>query len=230
VKLYLDMATSLLVFAGAYAPTYRQRADALRALAGGADRASDWPFPLDEFADRVACATRVKLGGGAGPTPGADLDGQLALLDWGEAVADARRLWRWELTRLGGAEPQLDDRSLLGRWMSAQPLPARLRGWLYVARRTGWWRSLAYCPRWIRYAWRASPRYWVYASATELLFGLPALLGPAPAGPSLSRLRELTAALPVSISREAGPTAAPWQRLAADITWNYKQFLTDTRA
>lgn len=224
VKLYLDMATSLLLFAGAYAPTYRKRAENLSALAQLDGPAEPWPFPLRDFADRVTLATRLKLG----PADGSDAR-DAGLLDWSEAVSYARGLWRWELARLGHADPALGDRALMSRWMSAQPLPARARGWLYVARRTGWWRSWPHWPRWVRYGWRASPRYWVYASASELLFRLPDLLG-SKADPVPVIASELWAALPVTRTRNGDGTLTPWTQLAADIVWNYEQFLMDTRA
>jgi hypothetical protein len=228
LKLYLDMATSLLVFAGAYAPTYRERADRLIALAARADADAAWPFPLREFAERVDACTRLKLASQRGPVPVAEMDERLGRLDWRQAVGQARRLWRWELARLAKADPVLDDRALMSRWMRAQPLPARLRGWLYVARRAGWWRSCRHWPRWMRYGWRASPRYWVYWSATDLVFRLPDLLGGGP--DAAGSLEDLAAVLPVPGGGAEAPNGTGWQRLAGDIAWNYERFLTETRA
>ena len=61
VKLYLDMATSLLLFAGAYAPTLRQRVERLREIASMTAK-EDWPFPLEGFIQEVAGCTDWKLG------------------------------------------------------------------------------------------------------------------------------------------------------------------------
>jgi hypothetical protein len=230
VKLYLDMATSLLVFAGAYAPTYRRRAEILDELAQREGSAGPWPFPLRDFADRVARSTRLKLDPVDGSFPVAPIDGDAGgLLDWSEAVSYARRLWRWELARLGSADPDLGERALMRRWMRAQPLQARLRGWLYVARRTGWWRSWPHWYRWAKHGWRGSPRYLVYASASELLFRLPELLG-STGSPGPLPVDELCAVLPVARARDGADIPTPWKQLAADILWNYEQFLTDTRS
>jgi hypothetical protein len=149
-------------------------------------------------------------------------------LDWTEAVAYAHRLWRWELARLGHADPALDDRALMMRWMGEQPLRVRARGWLYVARRIGWWRSRPHWPRWVRYGWRGSPRYWVYASASDLLFRLPALLGSTASRPAGTA--DLSDALPVPDAGRRDQTGPPWRRLASAILWNYDRFLTGTRS
>jgi hypothetical protein len=58
IKLYLDMATSFLLLQGAYAPTYHERADRLRALVrsreveGREVQGCGYPFPLRGFAAR----------------------------------------------------------------------------------------------------------------------------------------------------------------------------------
>lgn len=228
LKLYLDMATSFLLFTGAYAPTYRQRAENLSQLARQDRSAERWPFALQDFAERVARSTRLKLGRGAS-TPSALIeDPDSTLLDWSEAVSYARRLWRWELARLARTDPTLDESALMGRWMQAQPLRERLWGWLYVARRTGWWRGWRLWPRWAKQGWRASPRYWIYSAASELVFRLPDVLR-GTTGRTPLPLEALEAALPV-VGRAAAGTPTPWRRLATDIMWNYRQFLVDTRS
>lgn len=224
MKLYLDMATSLLLFTGGYGTTYRRRAENLRALAEGQGPGEGWPFPLRAFAERVALSTDLKLGSGV------TFDERTTqALDWREAVGYAHRLWRWELVRLGHSDPMLDDRALMIRWMRDQALRTRARGWLYVARRTGWWQGWPHWPRWIRYGWRGSPRYWVYANASELLFRLPALLG-STASSLASGPGDLSAALPVPNAGRGEETGPPWMRLASAILWNYDQFLTGTRS
>jgi predicted nucleotidyltransferase len=224
IKLYLDMATSLLLFSGAYGTTYRNRSEKLRALAESQGTVPGWPFPLRAFADRVALSTELKLGSG-------QMFGERAteLLDWREAISYAHRLWRWELARLGRSDQTLDDRALMSRWMRNQPLPARARGWLYVARRAGWWQGSPHWPRWVRYGWRGSPRYWVYASASELLFRLPALMG-SPVSRTAPPSRDLSVTLPVPNPGRGDATGPPWARLASAILWNYDQFLTGTRS
>jgi hypothetical protein len=227
-KLYLDMATSYLVFRGAYSPSYRQRSEVLSRLEKETLPAERPPFSLRDFADRVAASTQFKLTGSI--PEGSFLTLPKSNLDlWKESLSIARGLWRWELARLAGVEGDRSDRELVRAWMRRQPLSQRLRGWLYAVRDRGWVRSWADWPRWARLAWRASPRYWVYAVASELLGQL--------AGPpqSLSQgeesavdfdgLRSWLPALP-----ERGSAGPPSQRLAADVVWNYHEFLTKTRA
>jgi hypothetical protein len=222
VKLYLDMATSYLVFAGAYEPTYRRRAERLKALAGAARSGDDAPFPLRDFADRVLACTEAKLLGPGQADRSILAPGTLLCKD---TVEYARRLWRWELIRLTGFEAQLSDLALLEVWARLQPLHARLRGWLYVLRHQGWYRSWRNWPRWAA-LWRASPRYHAYAAASELLFRLPRLMAASEGRQEpIVDWHALHGRLPLVHDRRPG-----WRPLAADIVWNYHTFLEGTRA
>lgn len=210
-KLYLDMATSLLLFAGRYEPTYRGRQSRLSALAERPDVSGEWPFPLEAFSRRIRQCTEWKLAGGAGPG-GREF--------CAEAVRHAHSLWRWELARLTGADAAAGDGEVWARWRKAQPLAGRIRGWLYAARAMGWRRSRRYWPRWARLAWGGSPRFWIYGAASELLFGLPAL-GEAPAEPA-----RIASRLPCPGDRDE----SDWPRLCAAVFDNYKRFVAGTRA
>ncbi|HEX9868067.1 MAG TPA: hypothetical protein VGC99_05630 [Candidatus Tectomicrobia bacterium] len=252
VKLYLDMATSYLVFVGAYEPTYRGRAEKLYLLADSATPGDALPFPLADFAERVIACTQAKLlgprsspllpfevrekdkvalpldGGGEGwgwPGKGP------GMAFWEEAVAYARSLWRWELARLTGEEGQQADSVLMKSWMQRQPFHHRLRGWLYVLRQRGWHRSWRDWPRWGRRGWQASPRYLVYAAATELFFRLARLL--VSCGETrhpdfdCETLRRL---LPVARTADRWDERPALWRLASDIVWNYHEFVQSTLA
>jgi hypothetical protein len=233
VKLYLDMATSFLVFAGAYAPTYRERAENLDVLArSGILPAADGPFPLKKFSERVTACTQVKL---LGP----DRGGLSGLIEtrgdgmklWEEAVSYARALWRWELTSLTGDRDGLADWALLRKWMRFQPIPHRLRGWFYVLRRQGWHRSWGEWPRWACHGWTASPRYWIYAAAGELLFRMPEVVGEENRKVRWDRNWEgLHRLLPVRRGRTPEMGLTGWRELAADIVWNHHQFGEGTRS
>jgi hypothetical protein len=241
MKLYLDMATSFLLFQGAYAPTYLERAERLRALAEDAEANCNCPFPLRDFAQRVVYCTKFKLQAGDGVDAQAAEEGLEGMFSWAELVAYARGLWRWELEQLTGEQDQISDRELMRTWMQLQPLQKRLRGWAYVLRASGWHRSWRHWPHWVRLGWRASPRYWVYAAASELFFKLNDLLALAqePRSDGVD-IHELRSWLPLlEGSRESGvgsrkdATSFPqgaWQRLAAEIAWNYREFLEGTRA
>src|SRR5215831_12427853 len=104
LKLWLDMATSFLLFKGAYEPTYRARAIRLREMASSG---SDFPIPADYFTDRVAQATSVKLGGRAEVAG----RGEFPLF-----VNAVRELWRWQLQRLTGMSACASDAALRRKW------------------------------------------------------------------------------------------------------------------
>ncbi len=227
IKLYLDMATSLLVFAGAFCPGYKARAQAIRELASGnANNDAKWPFPLGEFADQVQWATTIKLSGNeqeAAP-PGLDY--------WLQAAFHAGKLWRWELARLAGESPELPNRQLMTRWMIRQPLPKRWRGWLVVARADGWLLSLPSWAGWASKALLASPRYWVYLAASDLFLSLPGILAGSDGQASAwntGNEQELLDLLPRKPALEdAGPKG--WRRVAWGIVLNYHRYLEGTRA
>ncbi len=234
IKLYLDMATSLLLFAGQYAPTYLERAQRLRNLAGAQSCEDGFPFDLRRFSDRIAQCTRWKLLGASqdGSAPSA-LESSADFSFWEEAAACARLLWRWELARLSGAHGQVHNRELMQDWMKRQPPQRRWRGWVYVLRSQGWYRSWRQWPRWARLAWRASPRYWVYAAANEVFFRLPCLLAPAGQARIDVAWEAVLSRLPVARHTVAGsgaPERPRWQYVASEIVWNYRGFLEGTRA
>ena len=276
-KMYLDMATSFLVFAGAYEPTYRRRAQRLRELAGAsgaiptavAGTPANMPFSLDEFADRVSEFTRFKLGEAEWPVDRGTCGSAPSLA---EAAWDyARRLWRWELQHLlasaspssdalpktatGGAvfQSTSDNRPspipdapsflMVESLMRRQTSRERMRGWLYVARASGWLHGWRYWPRWLWLGRRASPRYCVYRAASEFAFArteieksqtaqpasaaLPrsALLGPERSFNS----KRVCSWLPI-VPRRILTEASGERGVAEAILWNYEEFLAGTRA
>jgi hypothetical protein len=91
VKLYLDMATSYLVFTGHYAPTYQERAVRLTALAAQSKERA--PFPLAKFASRVVECTSWKLSGDEETC-------NRSIEFWHEGISYMRRLWRWEMIQM----------------------------------------------------------------------------------------------------------------------------------
>lgn len=229
VKLYLDMATSLLIFTGAYRPTYCERAEQVEFLADSRSSAQEFPFPLREFADRVRDCTRFKLQGEASGGAGAKIRANVAF--WKDAAAYARKLWRWELTRLTGASGEPSDRRLLERWMRLQPATKRVRGWLYVLRAQGWHRSRRNWLRWLRLARHASPRYCIYRAGSELFFSLPGWLDGAGDGQAASPdTDELLTWLPVTGERGPNTQSLTWQRKASEMVRNYNEFLVGTQA
>jgi hypothetical protein len=221
VKLYLDMATSYLVFAGRYQPTYRERARALNQLAEDRCEVADRPFPLRTFAERVSDCTRFKLDGETAPGTPDEL--------WKEAIQYAYLLWRWELKRLTGETGEPSDSELMLRWMDRQPVKAKIRGWASVLRRSGWRRSWREWPRWIRLGWTASPRYWVYSLAAQLFFGLSHDLRAADLG-KRANFEELQSSLPLFERREKQCPPIGWLNLCDQVVANYRLFLETTSA
>ena len=216
-KLWLDTATSYLLFQGRYETTYRARGRRLaQSLAAGLAT----PIDAASFAARVTVATRWKLGEDAAvPTVTVD--------DLVTQVGAVRALWRWELDRLNPTGGASDDGELMRRWSAGQPLAARVRGWAAAVKRHGVVASFGRLPRWAVRVRAGSPRYLIYAAASELFFTLPAILGPdAPAARPSSWIH-VTRRLPVV---ERGAADGAWRGVGAAIAWNYHRFLEDTRA
>ena len=214
VKLCLDMATSFLVFEGGYAPTYRQRQENLSRMAKTGDEVAGLPFPILRFARLIEVCTEWKL------------NGTCPEMEWGfwqDAVESAHKLWRWETGVLAGvAGPGSEsDEILMRKRISQQSLAQRFRGWLYVLRSCGWYRSWRHWPRWAMMAQSASPRYWTYAAASQLFFRLPTLVG----GDAEENVYPDNR-LPVPRNDSVLGT---WRSYAGGIAWNYHAFLEKTR-
>ena len=222
VKLFLDMATSYLLFAEQYAPSYRKRSECLLALA---ERPyGEAPFPLREFAARVAECTSWKLSGAAG-------DGDRRVGLWHEAISHLCRLWRWEMIQLTSSSGDATIESLCRRLAKQQTVQQRLRGWLSVVKRRGWLKSWRRWPRWMRLSLDSTPRYLVYRAATEVVFRLPYLLKQEGELPRLDvDWHAIQALLPEPAPRPNSPQKVLWRALADDVSWNYSEFLLNTRA
>ncbi len=223
VKLYLDMATSLLLFAGEYAPSYRERCENLRNLAFSRKLEETFPFPLQQLSEAVDKFTAQKL---FPPDPaGAALDGE-----WlATARSHAFQLWIWELQKITASPDGLSPTELCLRAMKQQPPALRLRGWIFALRRCGWHKSVRMWPRWVKLARRASPRYWVYAIAAELflfrdLFSKDFSVEKVKA----STWDMLWSALPKV--PDAVPVGPNVRMLGRALAWNYHEFLEGTRA
>jgi hypothetical protein len=215
VKLFLDMATSLLVFLGAYEPTYGQRAQRLQQLAERPEQQAPLPFGLKAFAARVNECTRWKITGGGGDcSSGPEISR--------EALDYACRLWRWELAQLTSAAPEASPEVLFAGVAARQSASQKLRGWLYVARRTGWLRGVRNWPRWIAMAPRCTPRYYIYEAAWRLAASATC----SASEPEMRQIREL---LPVA-GGDGKNEGDARQQLAREVAWNYRTFLTETRA
>lgn len=222
-KLYLDMATSFLVFAGAYAPSYREREKNLSLLAQRSHAQNAWPFELANFSARVTTCTSWKL---SALYP----RNVTTQIRWQEAIPFARQLWRWELSQLTGAPNETSDCELMYRWTHQQSTSKKIRGWLYVMRNRGWLRSWHDWLRWGQLARHASPRHCVYHAASELAFQLPSIVGNDVNAEEAREIQWLENWLPVSCDVRGDERFNVWQRLASAIVFNYHMFLEKTRA
>jgi hypothetical protein len=257
MKLWLDAATSFLLFQGQYESTYRRRAERLAQIASQAEahptEAIDAPITLSRFNERVALATEFKLGraqrtAGVAGQPEAGGEDDLAGL-----INDTHSLWRWELARLTGTNRSASDDELLNRFITAQNIVPRMRGWAATAKRCGLRHSFRLLPRWSVLALKGSPRRLVYAAASQLFFALPAILRDGGPGwsergirehPDVARgrantfrkeavdkneegsYRELVRNLPVGESA----AEASLRGVGRAIARNYHQFLQPTRS
>lgn len=208
VKLFLDMATSYLVFIGCYRPRYIDRARML----GDASRshAAHSPFPLALFSDIVSAVTAFKLE--ATPVPYAPE--QL----WSEALRHATALWYWQLIRLAGGSSGSPSDDPLKHWTRQMAWNARLRGWASAARRSP--HDVKLWLSWLPLIPKGSPRHLIYGTASELFFRMK--------DSDLRSCRVLSANLPLPY--KPGREVNTWESLAKQIAVNYHQLLEDTTA
>lgn len=223
VKLLLDSATSLLVFLGAYEPTYRLRADRLAALPSKREVISGLPVRIEEFAATVTLATQWKL------SPNCDIFRQQQSQPFYEQVRRiALQIWRWELGQLTGLDPAIPAFELIQALSRRGNFARRYRGWLRAVRELGWFASRRNWPRWLRLARRGSSRDWIYAVAAECVAFDDLFLTLHLDNVSWrKRVEVLQQYLPVSHTLETGDR---WRALLRDLAWNYHEFVERTRA
>ena len=216
-KLYLDLATSLLVFKREFVAGYRARADKLRELQ---ERAAlgDLPFNADQFIEIVCrCAAYKTTSMWTGASPFAERKCV------GRAIADLLNLWSWELAQMSSTEIGSPD-SLLKLHMRNQRLKARLRGWLFAVRREGIVTALHHGLRWFALFRIASPRYCVYAATLSVWMDVR-LNGTEPLKINSKAVRRWL--LIENPSRESKNDVSS---LVNAVTWNYQEFLVNTRS
>jgi hypothetical protein len=224
LKLCLDSATSLLLFAGAYEPSYRRRAKRLKELARDQTEIHrlSLPFALQEFSDFLSFCTDLKL------SPDSASWGTAPWEFWEAGVRYAALVGNWELARLTGVSTPSSSEELMARWIKSQSLIHNLFAWCSLLRRAPWHKQLLHWPRWAWQALHASPRYQIYALAIALFDRLPAILKRESEGVLADNERLYRCLhLPLVPGRK---DLKGWRRLASEIGWNYHQFLENTRA
>jgi len=225
-KLYLDMATSFLVFRGAYRPSYRERLEQVRKLARQSpqeqsSQEQSWPFAKEDFSQKLDWATHVKLSADTIRHSSSEDQGLLKA-----AVRDAHDLWRWELMQLLAVDSETPDHTLFALWAKSQSGSSRARGWARVLRDASWQERWRNGIRWVLLGGRWTPRHAVYAASCQLFFCLPDLqrVSACNGHADLSRLEALLPVKPLTNSASQG-----WRSLAAAVALNYHRFLETTR-
>jgi hypothetical protein len=220
IKLYLDMATSLLLFAGQYAPSYRERCNNLRKLVS--DKQFSFPFSPALFLTHVEESTALKLS----RTP-------LAVVpdpQWVRTACNyAFLLWKWQIRQITGLPQDLSPIELCLGAMARQPKSARIRGWIFALRRYRGDESLKTWLRWLRLARRASPRYCVYAVTGELYLRRYVFVEKSSTDKIQSSPWNLLWDYLPEVSKTL-PIRRDFRELGTALAWNYHKYLEGTRA
>src|SRR5258708_3363872 len=111
IKLYLDIATSLLLFTGGYEPSYAKRSQRLSWLATQHIGGADIPVPLADLSREVVACTNWKL------APDDSFERQASWRWCFRALEYAGLLWRWELLRLPRAPAPTLHQHLTPPWI-----------------------------------------------------------------------------------------------------------------
>jgi hypothetical protein len=211
IKLCLDLAASLLVFAGKFEAGYCARLQRLEELTEtfGVARL---PYSIDEFLALVRQCTTAKLQPDTAVDLGDGFEEQIASWAW--------RSWIWQFERMTSCnEGTSADKmiSVLGR---SQDVAKLLRGWLYVVRRTGWISSIPHWPKWLASCCRnLTPRHAIYLAAYEWEHRRT------DSDPS-QLIKVVCDLLPVTRAAQAASSSD----VSRQIFWNYHEFVTETRA
>lgn len=219
-KLYLDMATSYLIFAGRYQPTYHARSTELRAVLFETGHLDPWPAHGSRVVQRISQCTNRKM-----------FDTNVGIIHsfhcLDEAVTFARQLWLWEALILSDSPQSLPIRSLIVSLARRQVLAEHLRAWSSFLRRNRWHSLSSSFTRWARLFPIATPRYLLYGAAFQLFCEIPAILrNPSASNPALLRnANELLPALPPET-----PRLTDWHSLSRAIIYGYRTFLLGTSA
>ena len=216
-KLYLDLATSLLVFKREFVAGYQARADRLRELQER-DALGDLPFNAEQFIEIIGrCAAYKTTSMWTGASPFAERKCV------SRAIADLLNLWSWELALMNSTEDGPPD-VLLSLLMRHQAFQARVRGWLYAVRQEGAVACMRHAPQWLRLFRSASPRYCVYAAALRVWMDVR-LHGTEPLKINSKAARQW-----LLIEDPTRESKNDLGSLANAVIWNYQEFLVNTRS
>jgi predicted nucleotidyltransferase len=217
VKLYLDMATSLLLFLDRYQPTYSARLDELRKPI--VEHGTPPRFDQKAFCDRVSKCTARKLA----HVPFQPEETAILLE---EAVAYARELWFWETNLLCGSRQNCPVAEVIAAMGRLQSFTKKQRAWTSLVRRIGVPSTAKRALRWTKLYRLATPRYLVYAASFQLFCAVPQFFTDHHFSSDFLDPAEICALLPV-LPEEPAHTLN-WTSLAAHTNWCYQKFLVGT--
>ena len=217
VKLYLDMASSFLIFLDRYQATYSTRLAELRKPI--VEHRGPPGFDQKAFCDRVSKCTVRKLGDG----PFQPEETAILLED---AIGYARELWFWETNLLCGSPRYVPVAEIIAAMGRRQTYTEKQRAWISLVRRSGVAATVRHALRWTRLCRLATPRYLVYGASFQLFCAVPEFLAATHSSPDFVDLAEICAPLPV-LPEEPAHTL-DWSYLAAHTNWCYQRFLIGT--
>lgn len=218
-KLYLDMATSYLIFADGYQPSYAARASELRRLAARDRGPEALPFDFAMFCSRISECMQYKLTGTwlAVGEPCEFLE---------EAICYAIQLWTWEAAILSGMGRGIPVKSIIAAMGHRQTFAERLRGWGSLLRRVPSQTAKRNWLRWAKLSRIATPRYLVYGASFQLFCAVPEFLRDPHLSSDCVDLSQICTLLPVPPDE---PThTRNWSSLAVHTNRCYRTFLIGT--
>ena len=217
IKLYLDMATSFLLFLDRYQATYSTRLAELRKPI--VEHRGPPRFDQKAFCDRVSKCTMRKLGHG----PFKPEETAILLED---AIGYARELWFWETNLLCGSPRNVPVAEIIAAMGRRQTYTEKQRAWISLVRRSGVAATAKHGLRWTKLCQVATPRYLVYGASFQLFCAVPEFLAARQSPADFLDLGDICALLPVQ--PEEPTHTRDWTSLAAHTNWCYQTLLIGT--
>ena len=227
LKCYIDIGTTLLIFAGRYQTTYASRMAELLRWNEVVNNQEGLQF-LPTIAQRIAACTAFKLSPSSNREPlGVRLHGSTEELRedverlFAELVPLAHQVWRWEAAQLTNQRLSAgtDDNTLRADVLQTQRVREKIRGWAKLVLMPLVRSQRGFAKRMSTLVGRGSPRYLIYSVASELYFqSLCILKGEEP------QVSEFGLLLPVLFAEHEHETR-PWWGLRANVLSGWRLFL-----
>jgi hypothetical protein len=217
VKLYLDMATSFLLFLDRYQPTYSTRLDELRKPI--VEHRGPPRFDQKAFCNRISKCTARKLAH-------VPFQPEETAILFKEAIGYGRELWFWETNLLCGSHQYLPVADVIAAMGHLQTYTEKQRAWISFVRRSGVHATAKHALRWTKLSRLATPRYLVYGASFQLFCAVPERLTDTCLSSDSFDLGGICALLPVPPDEPAH--TVNWASLAAHMNRCYQTFLTGT--